>query len=118
MKILKHPLFISVCLVALAIYFAKMYCVALPNWMRFYLNDLLCMPIVLSLCLATVRILKKDDTLFIPLWSAIGLTVCYVVYFEWFLPQYNSRYTADIIDVALYVMGSGLFYRFQKKIYR
>ncbi|TYB76030.1 hypothetical protein ES677_07305 [Bizionia gelidisalsuginis] len=117
MSILKHPLFLVVSALTLAIYFAKMAAVPLPNWVAFYLSDVLCMPIVLSACLATVRIAKQNNLISIPLGAIMALTIYYALYFEWLLPHYNSRYTADIIDVGLYVIGSGLFYTFQKRLY-
>ncbi|MFD1615003.1 hypothetical protein [Gelatiniphilus marinus] len=117
MNILKHPIFIGVCTLALAIYLAKISHVNLPNWVFFYLSDLLCMPFVFSLCLVVVRLINKDNTLLIPLGPIIALTVFYAMYFEWLLPQYIARYTADIIDVFLYIAGAGLFYKFQKRLY-
>lgn len=117
MSILKHPLFLFISAVAIAIYLAKLGDVPLPNWMYFYLSDLLCMPSVLSVCLAIVRIAKNNTFLYIPPGAIIALTAYYAMYFEWVLPQYNTRYTADIIDVALYSIGSILFYVFQKRLY-
>lgn len=117
MSILKHPLFLTLSTLAIAIYLAKMGDVQLPQWIYFYFSDFLCMPVVLSVCLASVRIAKKNNTIFIPLGAIIGLTVYYAMYFEWLLPQYNPRYTADIVDVALYILGAGLFYGFQKRLY-
>ncbi|WOD43902.1 hypothetical protein [Hwangdonia lutea] len=118
MKILKHPFFISVCIMAIVIYLAKISHVVLPDWVYFYLGDLLCMPFVLSLCLVVVRLINNNDSLYIPLGPIIVLTAFYALYFEWLLPKYNARYTADIIDVVMYVTGSGLFYLFQKRLYK
>ncbi len=101
---------------AIGIYVSKISHVALPNWVYFYLGDLLCMPFVLSLCLVAVRIIKNDDSLYIPLGPIIALTAFYALYFEWLLPQYNARYTGDIIDVVMYILGSALFYVFQKRL--
>lgn len=117
MKILKHPIFIGVFTLALAIYLAKLSHVDLPNWVYFYLSDLLCMPFVFSLCLVVVRLINKDHTLHITLGPILALTVFYAIYFECLLPQYNARYTADIIDVIMYILGASLFYRFQKQLY-
>jgi len=117
MSILKHPLFLVITALAIAIYLANIGAVPLPNWVYFYLNDFLCMPIVLSICLATVRLVKKNNVLYIPLGAIIVLTAYYAMYFEWFLPQYNTRYTKDVIDIGLYFLGSGVFYVFQKRVY-
>jgi len=117
MNIIKHPAFVFIIIVAAIIYAAKLMNVTLPKWTSFYLNDLLCMPIVLSLSLAAIRYLKKDDLLYIPPLAIILITAYYSFHFEWLLPQFNSRYTSDWIDVLLYVSGAGVFYAFQKRLF-
>lgn len=117
MSIVKHPLYIFLSVIAIIVYWCKMAGVSLPNWIYFYLSDLLCMPLVFSTCLAIVRVLKKNNTIYVPFGAIIALTVYYSVYFECFLPQYNQRYTADIIDVALYFLGAILFYSYQKHLF-
>ncbi|OBX24430.1 MULTISPECIES: hypothetical protein [Bizionia] len=117
MKILKHPIFFSSILVASFVYISQRLQVPLPNWIYFYLNDFLCMPIVLSLCLAIIRRLKKANNLYVPLLVVLGLTTYFVVYFEWFMPQISTRYTADIIDVGLYYLGAMLFFNVQKRLF-
>lgn len=117
MTILKHPIFYSTLLLAVAIYVAQHLNVPLPNWMTFYINDFLCMPIVLSFCLVFIRAIKKTETLYVPLYAVIILTTYYTVFFEWLMPQISNRYTFDIIDIGLYFIGAFLFYRFQKKLF-
>ncbi|SFF74015.1 hypothetical protein SAMN04488033_10740 [Salegentibacter agarivorans] len=72
------------------------------------------MPIVLSICLYTVQLLKKDKTLRLNLITVLSVFVMYAIYFEVILPPLHWRYTADIIDVLLYLIGSFLFYFLQK----
>ena len=117
MKILKHPLFSIIAGIASAIYIANQFETQLPNWIFFYVNDFLCMPIVLSLCLAVLRIYKKTETLYVPLVVIMLLTTFFALYFEVFLPKTNARYTSDLMDVGLYFLGAFLFYRFQKKLF-
>lgn len=117
MKILKHPIFYSSVLVATFIYFADRLQLPLPNWVCFYVNDFLCMPIVLGICLAVIRIYKKTETLYVPLTVIFVLTTYFSVYFEWFMPKVNTRYTFDFIDIGLYFLGALLFFRFQKKLF-
>ncbi|MFD2516670.1 hypothetical protein [Salinimicrobium flavum] len=85
-----------------------------PDWLRFYLNDFLCMPIILSLCLLTVQKLKKDSNIRLSLFTVLSLATFYSIYFEILLPQFMERYTADVIDVILYFTGSVLFYYLQE----
>ena len=117
MKILTNPIVLALYLVALFVYVTRWLPLELPALIIFYLNDLLCMPIVLSLCLAAVRFYKKSIHLYVPISIAYGLTVFYMVYFEWILPQINGRYTGDIIDVVLYLIGTSVFMRYQKRLF-
>jgi hypothetical protein len=117
MKILKHPLFIGFVLVASFVFVANLFQIQLPNWLYFYLNDFLCMPIVLSLCLIILRILKKTESLYVPLLVVLGLSTYFSLHFEWLMPQLSTRYTSDIIDVVLYFSGALLFYSFQKRLF-
>jgi hypothetical protein len=100
------PVFVTI---ALVVYTLQRFSVALPSLINNYLNDLLCMPIVLKIAQLAVRYLKKDGHLQLPIALVGILTLGYACYFEWFLPQFNSRYTADGIDVFLYFTGALFF---------
>ncbi|MDW5290855.1 hypothetical protein [Formosa sp. PL04] len=117
MKILKQPVFLLCLAIASVVYLSNIFTIELPNWIRFYVNDALCMPLVLTFCLLGIRGIKGDFNLYLPLGPIIILTLFYAILFEWLLPQSNSRYTADWIDVLLYSLGSLGFYWFQKKLY-
>ena len=92
--------------------------VNLPLWVNFYLNDLLCMPIVFWICIKAVHIIKGDNQIHLDLFTILSLTTFYAVYFEWYLPRVELRYTADWLDVVMYFNGAFLFYylQFQDKI--
>ncbi|AZQ58145.1 hypothetical protein EJ994_04730 [Maribacter sp. MJ134] len=100
------PVFV---IIALVVYTLQRFSVALPSLINNYLNDLLCMPIVLKIAQLAVRYLKKDGSIQLPIALVGILALGYACYFEWFLPQFNSRYTADGIDVFLYFMGALFF---------
>lgn len=117
MNILKHPIFYSILLLAVAIYVAQHLNLPLPNWMFFYINDFLCMPIVLSLCLVAIRAIKKSKTLYVPLFHVMTLTLYFTVFFEWIMPPISTRYTFDIIDIGLYFLGALMFYMFQMRLF-
>ena len=117
MRVLKHPLFLVAIVIATALYSANRFEVPLPNWMYFYVNDFLCMPIVLSTSLAVLRIINKTEALYVPIGIVLALTMYFLIYFEWLMPQINTRYTSDLIDVGLYVLGGLLFFRFQKQLF-
>ena len=114
MRVMKQPYFIVFCGVFLVIYTLQRLQVPLPFWVNNYVNDLLCMPVVLTICLAAVRFFRKDQTLLLPLSAILSLTLFYAIYFEYYLPTYHPRYTADVLDVVLYFLGAALFFVFQK----
>jgi hypothetical protein len=117
MKILKHPVFYACVLLASLVYTANLLHIQLPQWIRFYLNDFLCMPIDLSLCLLVLRLIKKNETLYVPLYIILGLTLYFTLHFEWLMPLLSDRYTSDVIDIGLYFLGAMLFYSFQKRLF-
>lgn len=84
------------------------------SWLKNYLNDLLCMPIILTICLIGVQFIKNDKTIRISLFSALSLATFYSLYFEVILPLIMERYTADIYDVFLYFTGALVFYLLQE----
>ena len=112
MKFLSIFFIVSV-LTFLSILSLPYYGVGLQGWVKSYVNDFLCMPIVLSICLKTVHLIKKDNSIRLDLFTILSLTTFYAVYFEWYLPQVETRYTADWIDVMMYVTGALLFYFLQ-----
>jgi len=89
--------------------------IQLPTIINSYANDLLCMPIVLTICLIAVQKIKKDDSIRLSLFTIISLTLYYAIYFEYYQPQINPRYTSDGWDIVMYSLGSLFFYGLQKK---
>lgn len=80
-----------------------------PEMVNNYLNDFLCMPLILKLSQLVARFIKSDKRLMIPVPLQITLTALFCLYFEYILPKFNVRYTSDWIDVVLYFLGF-LFY--------
>ena len=98
-----------------AIYFASRYNLQIPKIVKFYVNDFLIMPIVLSISLFVLRWSKNDKNYIIPVWIIFYICVMYAVLYEFFLPKVHPRYTADIIDVVLYFISGFVFYMLQNK---
>ena len=88
----------------------------LPSWANHYLNDFLCMPIVLFVCRYAVRHLKSNGNLQLSLPVTFSVTLYYAIYFEFYLPKINLRYTADPLDVILYFSGALFFYFMENKL--
>ena len=97
--------------IALTIYIMQRLKFTLPVIINNFLNDLLYIPLALGGIEFVIRRLKKDSSFKLPLGFVIFLACSYSFYFEYYLPQVNSRYTADWIDVVLYFVG-GIAYFF------
>lgn len=117
MRILLHPLLQCLLWISVIVYAYGWFNAPQPWWIRFYLNDLLCMPIVLSICLAVIRYLKSEGNYFLDGYKVMFMVVFYAIIFEWILPKSNERYTSDIWDIVCYAFGGFLFYVFQRKVY-
>lgn len=78
------------------------------GWVDNYLDDLLCMPILLSGWLAEQYDLFGKKRLqsreIVALWLLVSII------FEGVLPGLSPEYTADIWDMVCYGLGSGFFY--------
>lgn len=106
-RTLKHPVFLLCLLLAVTNQFLeKAFGVFVPV-VHSYLDDLLCMPIVLSLGLAAYRI-AIPSYLLKPI-HMISVLVLYSVYFEYHLPQVSSTATSDAWDILMYIIGLTVF---------
>lgn len=85
-----------------------------PNWIFHHLNDFLLIPMVATLGLHVVWLLKKDRTIRLNGFTILSLVVLFSVVFEYYLPQQDARYTADVWDVVCYSLGGLVFYMLQK----
>lgn len=109
MKSLSNYWFISFCLLWSLVFVGRKLGVTVP-YFNDYLTDLLAVPVIANLGLAFQRefVERSNAWCFKP-----GHLVFIVVYtslvFEFFLPQYSGAYTADLMDVVMYVTG-GLFF--------
>lgn len=89
--------------------------IQLPKLINNYANDLLCLPLVLGALTFMIRHFKKDDYFTFPLAFVLILATYYSVYFEYYLPKVNPRYTSDWIDVVLYFASAVAFFLFQSQ---
>jgi hypothetical protein len=102
-------------LTAVLIYTMQQLSFPLPAVINNYVNDLLCLPLLLGAMEFIIKWLKKDKFFKFPISFVILLASYYSIYFEYYLPKVNPRYTADWIDVILYFLGGLIFYFFGKK---
>ncbi|TKB96043.1 hypothetical protein [Pedobacter cryophilus] len=76
---------------------------------QFYLIDLIAVPIIGNLSLAFYRFILKNQLARLSFWHIAFIVLSLIVVFEWYMPKSNSRYSADIFDVVMYILG-GLFF--------
>ncbi|WP_432672172.1 hypothetical protein [Flavobacterium sp. SM2513] len=101
--------------IAVVIYSMQRMDLPLPAFVNNYVNDLLCMPLILGVLTFIIRRLKKDKYFTFPLLFVLFIASYYSVYFEYYLPKENARYTADWIDVALYFIGAIAYFLLEDK---
>lgn len=111
---LSRILYSIMLVIAASIYVLQKLAIDLPQLLNNYLNDLLCIPLILGVLTFIIRQLKKNHRFKLPFGFIFILSSYYAVYFEYYLPKNNSRYTSDWIDVALYFLGGMLFYLYQR----
>lgn len=79
-----------------------------------YLDDFLCLPLVLSTWQFFFKMFTGNDyrfSFFKITWTAAYFSIA----MEWLLPHFSERYTSDGWDVVMYFTGGILFYWFAQK---
>lgn len=107
-------LFLLLFISATSVYLLQQVGYNLPPFINNYYNDLVALPLVLSIALWTVRKIKSNPKLQLTIYQCLAMALLYGWFFEIYLPERNPRYTADIIDAGLYVIGAVLFYGWQR----
>jgi hypothetical protein len=112
-QIFFHPIFFGSVALYVLIRLLRKNQYPMPHWINGYLTDLICLPIVLMICLAFVRQLKRDSSIKIKPWLIALICIEYALIFEWILPKKSAIYTADWIDVVMYFSGGLIFFFIQ-----
>ena len=107
-----NVIYFMMLLAAGGIYYRQSEKLFLPRFINNYLNDFLCIPLVLGLLWAPLCFFKGYAFKF-PLYFITAIVLYYAAYFEYYLPQVNPRYTGDWIDALLYGLGGTVFYCYQ-----
>ena len=97
-------------IIALSVHSLQKFSIPIPYLFQNYLNDLLCIPIVLKVCQYIIRYIKSDITIRLNFLQILTVCLGYAFYFEWYLPLHNPRYTADGVDILIYFIGGIFFY--------
>ena len=108
MKALQHPLFIaSMLLFCLnqVLEQAEVYIWPLYT----HLDDLLCLPVTLSIALAAERVYFQNPFFVLPRHYLLIAVLLFSLVFEGLLPLFAAKYTADVWDVVAYAAGATIF---------
>ncbi len=114
---IKNTYFIAFSVAYLLIQSCRKLGVYLPELLNSYGTDLLFMPLLLSFSLWMTRFIKRDKTIIltVPMLLVVLLFVSFI--FEYYLPMRSPIYTADKMDVVMYLLGGIIFYYFQSRIF-
>ncbi len=115
MKTLLNPWFLAGCVIWLIVIILRKTGHPLP-YLNGYLTDAFAIPVIANLGLWFQRvIIYKSNYYVLSVWHVVFVVVYVSVVFEGLLPWLSAKYTADWIDVMLYVVGGIFFYFFMNK---
>lgn len=80
-----------------------------PGWARSYLDDALCLPLVLTGVLAVHRLGSRDPRWCLPLSHGLLALGLYGLLFEVLLPRIGGSAVADPVDLVMYAAGLAFF---------
>ncbi|QMU31338.1 magnesium citrate secondary transporter [Adhaeribacter radiodurans] len=113
MKILRNPVFITAAITFWVTYTLEHFKIFTLPFVHHYLDDLLAMPVILTLAVAVQRQWVYRSPQYTLSKAQIIFAVLYVsVLFEGILPAFSAKYTRDVWDVSAYIFGAWVFYRF------
>ncbi|WP_259070096.1 hypothetical protein HDF24_24370 [Mucilaginibacter sp. X4EP1] len=111
MKTLLNPWFIIGCLTWVMVLILRRIDHPLP-YLNGYINDAFAIPVIANLGLWFNReFIIKNDYYILSKRQVIFIVVYVAIVFEGFLPYLSKNYTADWIDVLLYIFGGLFFYK-------
>ncbi len=112
----KHPIFIFASMVFwVNLYLEKSLGIFVPFY-HSYGDDLIAMPVVFGICLQLMRWIHpmKGELIFNKKQLVIGL-IYFSIVFEIILPRISAVYTADLLDVLCYLIGTLVFHKIMNK---
>ncbi|WP_299758799.1 magnesium citrate secondary transporter [uncultured Pontibacter sp.] len=108
MQTFRNPVFILCLLLAVgnqALELSKVYIWPLHT----HLDDLLALPLTLTVALAAERLYFKNPYFVLPKQYTLLALLLFSVVFEGLLPRLHNKYTADAWDVLAYMVGALIF---------
>jgi len=80
-----------------------------PVWVSSYGDDLLCLPLVLSVVLTAHRLSLRSIRFTLPGFHGLLAVVLFGILFEGILPVTGARAVADPLDILMYLAGFLVF---------
>ncbi len=113
MQILRNPVFLSTAGIFWITYTLEYFKVFTLPIVHYYLDDLLAMPVILTLVVAVQRQWVYRNPQYVLSKTQVIFAVVYIsVWFEGVLPALSGKYTRDFWDMLAYILGAWFFYRF------
>lgn len=111
MKTLLNKWFIAGCLIWLIVITLRKLGQPLP-FINGYIDDAVAIPVIANLGLWFQRVvIIKSSYYVLSKWHVVFITGYVALIFEGLLPWLSKAYTADWIDVLLYIIGGVFFYK-------
>jgi hypothetical protein len=109
----KHPIFIFCCILFIAHQIIqKGFGIHIP-WVHSYLDDLLVMPIILTLILIERRkLFGWGEAFSFSGLETLGLVFSLSLLFEWVFPYFSDKFTFDWWDFLAYALGGWIYFRY------
>ncbi len=115
MKTLLNKWFLLGCFTWLFIQLARKLGHPIP-YLNGYLSDAFAIPVIANLALWFSRIfLIKNDYYILSKNKLIFIVIYVSILFEGILPLISKKYTADWVDLLLYIVGGLFFYKFMNR---
>jgi hypothetical protein len=115
MKTLLNKWFIASCLIWLIVITSRKMGHPLPI-INGYIDDAIAIPVIANLGLWFQRVvIIKNNYYVLSKWHVVFIVAYVSLIFEGLLPLFSKTYTADWIDVLLYIIGGVFFDRVMNK---
>ena len=115
MKLMLKPYFILSVVLYLLIRILRLFEIQIPEIINSHLTDFLFIPILLTLSLVGVRILKRDECVLLTKGMVISSLIIVSLVFELIMPFRSVLYVKDYWDIAAYGLGTAAFWFLQRK---
>jgi hypothetical protein len=115
MKTLLNKWFIAGCLIWLIVFIMRKLNHP-PPFVNGYIDDAVAIPVIANLGLWFQRVvIIKNNYYVLSKWHVVFITAYVALIFEGLLPWFSKAYTADWIDILLYIIGGVFFYKMMNK---